>query len=77
MYLNATIYTPVGTFEGTLNAVSADTENLIKVRDHYQTGEAAWTYLVMFNGSREITLPADVLKNSVIVYAIEDFTHKT
>lgn len=72
MYLNVTVHTPVGAFTGTLSKSSSPREDLEKLRDHLQQHADAVSYLVIFDGDEEISIPNQVYKASVAVFTIED-----
>ena len=72
MYLNATIYTPVGVFKGTVNKFNqpVSKQELVEIRDNLQ--ENSLSFLVVFAGEKEITIPRNMLQNSVIEYSITE-----
>ena len=74
MFLNARIHSPVGVFVGTLNTVDSPEEDVIAFRDKLQQAIHNIEYITILNGKIEFTLPGGVLKNSVVEFAIEDFT---
>lgn len=72
MYLNVTVYSPVGTFIGTLSRESETKEALEKTRDVLQTRPDGINYLVLFAGDDEVLIPGEVFKVSVTHFAIQD-----
>lgn len=71
MYLNITVYTPVGTFVGTSQPTSAAVEELTKFRDSIQKKVDLVTYLVLFVDNAEVLIPGDVLRSSVTEFRIQ------
>lgn len=69
--LMATVHTSVGKFEGFVNGVDASVESLTAYRDKIQQSVNSMTYMVLYGvDGEEITLPGDLIQNSVLVFKV-------